>query len=335
MGALTPSYLPVGAAFLQWAHRAMDVIFHLGAHRTATTSFQDYMRRHRDTLAAQGVGFWGPQRTRRGLHAGILPSANAHHHELSADCVSRRITDQLDHAQRKQLKHLVVSDENMIGTVRDNIRQGALYPRVATRLARFAAAYDGRVKTVLFSPRSLELYWCSALAYGVGRGVSVPDRTALRSIAMARRSWRDVIADIASAVPDAAVRVLPFERYAGQPRRVLQDGLGIDAPADSTRHWLNPAPQLPELRRLMAENGTAAAVLPFGMGRWNPFANDEHAALRELYSDDMMWLTAGADGLAILTEDRHRDEAGSTLPPVTHRKGRCDELEERKLARPG
>ncbi|MGA9253064.1 MAG: hypothetical protein WBV78_10480 [Roseobacter sp.] len=335
MGTLTPTYQPVGAAFLQWTHRIMDVILHLGAHRTATTSFQDYMRRHRDLLAEQGVAFWGPQRTRRGLHAGILPAARSPYSEPSADCASRRIADQLSHVQQKGMRHLVVSDENMIGTVRDNIHQGALYPQVASRLARFAEAYDGRIKTVLFSPRSLELYWCSALAYGVGRGVPVPDRAALRSIAMARRSWRDVIADIACAVPNVAVRIIPFERYAGHPHRILRDTLGIDAPADSGRHWLNPVPKLPELRRLMAENGRSSGVLPFGMGRWNPFANDEHAALRELYADDMMWLAAGADGLATLTEDRQRHDAGPTLPPVIHRKGRCDELEERKLARPG
>lgn len=335
MGALSPSYQPVGAAFLQWTSRVMDVILHLGAHRAATTGFQDYMRRHKDALAAHGVGFWGPQRTRRGLHAGVLPCSSPAQDDPSAASPRRRINGHLDRARQNGLRQLVVSDENMIGTVRDNIRKGILYPEAAARLARFAAAYNGRITSVLFSPRSLDLYWCSALAYGVGRGVPVPDRAALRSIALARRGWRDVIGDIARAMPDAAVRILPFERYAGHPHLVLGDALGIDAPVQTARSCLNPAPGLPQLRRLMAESGRSAADLPFGMGRWNPFTNDEHAALRELYADDMMWLASGADGLATLTEDRQRDEAGSTLPPVTHRKGRCDELENRQMARPG
>ena len=333
MGALTLSYRPTVAAFLQWIKLAMDVILHLGAHRTATTSFQEYMRQHKELLAQQGVGFWGPQRTRRGLHAGIVPPAQACvDDEVSA---SRRISDHLDRAQQRGVRQLIVSDENMIGTVRDNIRQGALYPQIAARLARFAAAYEGRIASVIFSPRSLDLYWCSALSYGVGRGVAVPERAALRSIAMGRRGWRDVIADIARTIPDAALCVVPFERYGARPHRLLADALGVDAPKSSAPIRLNPAPQLPELRRLMTEARRAPADLPFGMGRWNPFANDEHAALRELYADDMMWLTSGADGLATLTKDRQRDEAGSTLPPVTYRKGRCDELEKRKLARPG
>lgn len=45
----------------------MDIILHLGAHRTASTSFQRYMRSVSDALAAGGTGFWGPGRTRKGL----------------------------------------------------------------------------------------------------------------------------------------------------------------------------------------------------------------------------------------------------------------------------
>ena len=45
----------------------MDIILHLGAHRAASTSFQTYLRGADAQLAGQGIGFWGPQRTRKGL----------------------------------------------------------------------------------------------------------------------------------------------------------------------------------------------------------------------------------------------------------------------------
>jgi len=65
--------LPCGAAFSRRVRAFMDVILHIGAHRTATTTFQKYMRSRSAEFAARGVAFWGPLRTRRGLFAGLLP----------------------------------------------------------------------------------------------------------------------------------------------------------------------------------------------------------------------------------------------------------------------
>jgi hypothetical protein len=332
----TPSlYRPIGAAFWHRVNRIMEVILHLGAHRTATTSFQSYMKRNGDIWKTAHVGYSGPRRTGRGLHAAILSGRGHGWGDPVFQAALRRVKRQIDHARARGLKQLVVSDENMIGTVQNNMRAGQLYPDVAERLALFARAFEGQVATILFSPRSLGDYWCSALACSIGLGMDVPDRARLNDIAMSRRGWREVITDIAGAFPEAALRVLPFERHAGAPHLLLQEGAGIAAPQDKTRTRLNPCATLPELRRVLNERRAATTALPFGMGRWNPFTNEEHAALRELYADDMMWLVAGADGLATLTEDRSRNEAGKTLPPGTDRKGRCDELQQRKLARPG
>ena len=43
-----------------------------GAHRTGSTSFQQYLRAHRAGLEDLGIGFWGPWRTRTGLLDGIV-----------------------------------------------------------------------------------------------------------------------------------------------------------------------------------------------------------------------------------------------------------------------
>ena len=49
----------------------MDIILHLGAHRTGAASFQCYLRSVDAELAGLGIGFWGPQRTRQGLFHGL------------------------------------------------------------------------------------------------------------------------------------------------------------------------------------------------------------------------------------------------------------------------
>lgn len=311
----------------------MDVILHLGAHRTGTATFQGYMRRHAKALAAQRVVFWGPRRARHGIYSGDLSENRSSRAAFRRAQV--RVGRLLDQAAARGVQTVVVSDTNMIGTIEDNLAHGALYPCVADRLAQFAKPFKGHVTGVMLSPRSLEVYWCSVLAQGVAQGHDVPSRQKLHDLAVASRSWRDVVTDVAAALPGVPLRVLPFETYKGRPDALLAQATGIDAPCDTRRAWLNPSPKLPELRRAASDRGASPAALPFGMGRWNPFTNEEHAILREMHADDMMWLTSGADGLATLTEDCLRHRAGHTPPHGAQAKGQRDELEERHMARPG
>lgn len=332
MQACSPVYSPVGAALRQWAARAMDIILHIGAHRTGTTHFQRYMRSSEDALSEQGVRFWGPSRTRKGLFTGIYAHLDDHR---ATEAPDPTIAECLAQEKAGAVQKLVVSDENMMGSVRRNIREGQLYPDAGRHVAGFAKAFGGDVSTLLVSVRSLDTYWCSALAYGVERGIPVMDRQGRHALAQDRRGWRDVIAEIARALPNVRVKVACFETYKGRPDSLLHDACGFGAPLCEDRKPVNPSPQLPDLRRALHAKGQDTKTLPFGMGRWNPFSNEEHAALRETYADDMMWLMAGADGLATLIEDRSRTKAGPNLLSAAHEKGQFDEFEERRMARPG
>ena len=78
--------------------------------------------------------------------------------------------------------------------------------------------------------------------------------------------------------------------------------------------WLNRSPGARSLRGTLAEQGSDPTALPDTFGRWQPFTPEQSARLRENYADDLHWLTAGADGLATLTEDPTRQRAGTSLP---------------------
>ena len=55
MNAAIPAFAPTGAALWHgWTRTFMDVILHLGAHRTATTTFQHYVRDHLEVLSTGG-----------------------------------------------------------------------------------------------------------------------------------------------------------------------------------------------------------------------------------------------------------------------------------------
>ncbi len=332
MIAPIPLIRPTGAASAQRTGKAMDVILHIGAHRCATTTFQNYLRLNARRLFSQKVGFWGPRRTRHGLFRGILPgTVPLTGRDMRRRAIGRVQMHLLRSAERG-IGKLLISDENLMGTMRENLRLAELYCGVGERMARYGEAFGGRISNVVLNVRSQDSYWASALGYSLTRGRGVPGTAAIERLVTGTRCWRDVITDVSCALPDARIWVLPFERFAGRPEAQLAAITGIDAPKTHAREWLNATPHLPELRAL--RDGLAGLPLPEGDGRWQPFSAAQSAALREDYADDMMWLTGGADGLARLIPDRNIPMNERENPPQQNMtRGRRDGDEERRLAR--
>lgn len=310
----------------------MDVILHIGAHRCATTTFQDYLRRNAGWLGARGLAFWGPHRTRGGLFRGVMPAPLAAGRGDAARRAAGRIGLNLARREDAGFDTLLVSDENILGFLRDNCLAASLYPDAAARVARHAAAFGGRLDRIVLNIRAHDAYWASVLGYVAARGHGLPGRARLDRLAQSARGWREVVSDVAGAAPGARLLVLPFEGFAGRPEVQLAAIAGCPAPAEHARERLNRTPCLPELRRHLPPQ--EAARLPAGDGRWMPFSTAQAAALRERYADDLMWLAAGADGMARLVGDCHDDTAG-TNPRTDMTRGRRHDEDHRRLAGTG
>ncbi|WP_258523636.1 hypothetical protein [Roseovarius sp. TE539] len=324
---------PLAAVLRHEAHKAMDIILHLGAHRTATTSFQHLIRENQARFEAEGLGFWGPRRTRNGLLTGVIPVPGPQSRDAQLQRAAGRISLAVEQAARLGLRQILVSDENMIGTPRRTLRDGSLYPDIGERMARFARAFGGRIARVSLSIRGQDSLWPSLMAFSVARGARIPDDCRLRRIADSRRGWRDVITDLACALPDTPIQIFPHEIHAGTPERRLALMTGRERlPACPPPEWLNRTPDLWELRHRVAERGGDPEALPPGPGRWQPFGQAQCAALGELYGDDLFWLRSGADGLAELTEETDRKSALGKAPAGQMRRGRPNGFEERRLA---
>ena len=308
----------------------MDIILHLGAHRTGSTSFQNYMRASAERLNGQAIGFWGPWRTRQGVLHGLMdqPGKTADRKRAIG-----RLRMNLERTARQGCGALVISDENMIGTPRAMLRSARLYPGAGERLARLHGGF-GRVTRIALQVRSFEVWWASLLAYLVARGEDLPNAATLEAIVASQRSWRQVITDIACACPDARIVVLPFERFVGRPDVQLQRMTGaLFAPTLAPGgFWNNKSPDLAKLRRILAERGDSTP-LPDGDGRWTPFTIEQAARLREAYADDLFWLHAGADGLAQLAEDDTPTKTRFGGHSGQYDRGRKNDGDSRKLAR--
>ncbi|NIZ14988.1 hypothetical protein [Phaeobacter sp. HF9A] len=300
----------------------MKVILHIGAHRCASRSFQNYMSRKGDQLAQYGIACLGPERTRAGLLHGIQPGGLS----LGRRDPMRRARGRIALSLRAQrdagTAALVISDAALLGSLERCLTDGALYSGAGEGLARLDHGFDGAITDVMLNIRSPESFWASALAMQLEHSQRLPNGRLLARMAAARRSWRDVIQDIYCAMPGARIRVFAHEVFASQPHAQLSVATGVDCPVARGGFKLNTSAQLPALRADLP--ASIAAQLPEGDGRWMPFSAGEISALRESYYDDMMWLVGGADGLADLVEDPKKADAITIPTAATGRPPRDD-----------
>ena len=296
----------------------MDVILHLGAHRCGTTTFQKYLLRNASALADAGLVAWGPKTTRAGLFAGLVqrPAAVTPRIAETGDRSCGVIALSIDALAQAGYRELIVSDENMIGTLRANIQDAQLYPEARARLARFVAGFGENPRRIGLCVRSPDKLWASALSYCLLRGQPLPQAETLARIADQPRRWRDLVRAIAEVFPRSEICVWPFERFAGQPDQqlsILTNGLEISPGLLGRREWFNRSPGRADLRQLIAERGEVPAdpATLEGEGAWMPFTADQQARLREGYGQDLDWLRGGADGLATFVETTNTGRAPS------------------------
>ncbi len=286
----------------------MDIYLHIGSHRTATTTFQSYLTRNSTVLTAAGLSVWGPKRLRDGFFSGLLkrPQDITPDDQRRAHRSLGRIGVELTLAERQGLRAVLLSEENIMGSVRNNLRQQVLYPDLDFRLDRLRPAFQGRVRRVGIGIRSYDSYWASALAFAVARGHRCPTEEVLDRLVTQPRRWRHVIEEVAAVLGGAEIIVWPFEAIAGRPERQLASLAGpqMPLPTAGARDWCNASPRVDDLRRLAATQGQAPELLPRGEGRWQPFDEAQQLAMRAQYAQDLAWLRDGADGLATLVEDR-------------------------------
>lgn len=298
--------------------RTPPITLHLGAHRTGTTTLQHLLTRNASFLTARGVAVWGPARTRNGLLAGVVgdPGRSGASGNVMAHRAAGRVALLRSDLLAAGSRRLVISDAALLGSLRENLLLGRLYPSATARVARLAVALPG-IDHIALSIRSPDAWWTSAFARLMTRGFAPPDRATLDAVLQARRSWRHVIADIATALPGRRLTVWTHEDMAARPEVAVADLTG-ELPQLRAGSRRNAAPSCEDLQARLLDEGVMT-VLPDVAGHYAPFSPDERATLRDRYDADLAWLRDGADGLIDLTQ---YDQTAPTEGPFRDRRPR-------------
>lgn len=310
----------------------MHVTLHLGAHRTAATTFQRFLALNARWLTAEGLATWVPPETRRGLLSGLVrrPEAITLDLERLGRHSAGRLRMRQHRLERSGVTRLLVSEQNLIGTARGCLRNGRLYPYVFERLDRVVPAFHDRCDRIVLSIRAYDRFWSSLISRAAMQGYPPPDSAARDRLVTQPRRWRRVIEEIAAAFPRAELIVLPHERFAGRPERQLAAMTGFPLTPGfavrmaGVRNWEARGPSSEGICEVLADRGHLAPIPISSTGRWLPFDRDQRAALVAQYAEDLAWLRAGAGGHARLMERadaeelRKMDMTGGHFPDDRH-----------------
>lgn len=311
----------------------MDVVLHLGAHRTGTTAFQAFLSANRARLAAAGIAVWLPQDLRRGPLAALSARPGLPRAALADRRLEWRLDAALDRLAAQGARLLLVSEENLIGTMASCHAAERPYPEVRARLRRLDGLFGGRILRAGLGFRDPGDWWTSTLAFRLPRGGPVPEAGLLARLATQPRGWAAVLSDIAAALPGRRVATWDFGWTTGRPDRVLAALLGAEPPAGlvSTGQGRNAAPGVAELRRLLQARGMTA--LPPGLpatgdGRWQPFTDAARATMARCHAADLAALGR------IVPDIEFTGSAGSTPGAGTWKEGPTHDRQDRSLAQP-
>lgn len=282
--------------------QVLQVILHIGAHRTGTTTLQQAIQKNQYNLRQNGLTYWGPRTTRGGIFSGLLRRAEVYEEADTIQMVKRNsgaIRMEMDRLQRQKQRSLLISEENIMGSMRNNLRDQVLYPGLRRRLVRFADIFGAHCGRVALTIRPYQDYWSSTMAYAIPAGHRAPDQHDLEQLTHQKRGWRQVIGDVSAAFPKAEIMVWEFDRFIGKSGTLFQmltRGLRGPLRFQPFVEHHNASVHCAALRGVLLDRGDHAAAVRIraGDGRYMPFDTAQTAQMSARYQEDVNWLRFGA-----------------------------------------
>jgi hypothetical protein len=267
----------------------MEIILHTGVHRTATTSFQNWLVANSQALAEHGTAIWETQVTRsERFRLFALPVEDRGDTAAARQDAAKMLRREFAELAEQGYETLLISEENLLGGVRRGLSKSAIYPEAAERLARLQRLFGDRITRFAFGLRDYCDYWTSCIGLLVARGDAIPFDTDFSRLAANPRGWPDLSRDINDAFPTAKQTLWTFDRFKADPLGLLTAILGrAPVPRDVTLTaplYRNFSPKGDALRAILGEGFEYTPE-----GNLAIFAPEEAAALKTRYAADLAW----------------------------------------------
>lgn len=303
----------------------MDVILHLGAHKTASTYIQRRLENSDAALRRHGIAFYGPKDLRPVVKS-RMSSVSTRLRRARWSARRALIEEIVDDCHALSVERLVISEEQFLGSIRPMFEGEEFYGEVEANLSSVIEALHGVRLTVMFCVRSYEDYYTSAFGQVLRSGHYMRFNATLRDRLLShRRGWVDVVGNILSACPTGTpLHLWRYEQFRTIEDRVMAIMLGESVVPElgSASATLVPGPsedaiaQLeimagkgirldgPGIRRVMRSFGKQ-----FGFPRYRPWTQPEEHYLNQRYLADIGHLR-DTRALSLVEISRAR-----TLPP--------------------
>ncbi|MEM6621226.1 MAG: hypothetical protein AAF674_03290 [Pseudomonadota bacterium] len=284
----------------------LEIVLHLGAHKTASTYIQRLLETNRDRLLGAEIGLIGPSDVRSGATAqtGLWRSLRRPRRIGYADTILRLVAK----AQQSGLRRLIVSEENLIGHLNGILMGNWCYERAGDRLERVLSSLPDSRLTVMLGVRGYASFLPTAYAQALRTSGFVPfDQELRQRLTSLDRGWPDLIGDIQrSCPPNARLIVWKHEDFPGLEQDIVGTMVGLktakrlasvkekpmQGPTDRAIQRLHQlardegAPSLARIRQVFRINGRQKGLAPF-----QPWSAREKAMLDARYEQDMIRLS--------------------------------------------
>jgi hypothetical protein len=290
----------------------VEFVLHLGVHRTGTTALQQAGRQNAAVLAEHGVEFWGPK-VMRDPHLRDFVNHTLHAEndpELAADVAKTRKTTQeaIRKCQSRGVKRLIISEENLIGSMDLNFRYKTLYPKTLERLSIYRDLFPSQPDQIFISIRDYASYWASSYAFASLRKPLKPFDEIHKCITANIRGWPEVLAEISAAFPQSHLIVQPYQNDKNSLLNALKKMLGTTTANAMILRETHPNAALPAAALTVAQKlradkpemliadllSTARSQASGKTKPFQPFSGKEKSHLTTRYKHDLDLLKNGA-----------------------------------------
>ncbi len=278
-----------------------DLRLHIGLHKTGSTRMQRDLMRRKKHLTTRGVEIFGPKNLRLSQWRYFWETSLALvlRKKGLAKGVVHNVALAVEIAQSNACRAVVISDEELAGSINKILKSGVLYPDIAARMRCLDPVLRGGHVVVVITVRNYADIFASLYAHRLKTRPLADFDTYKKAFLLMKRRWGDVVADVTKAIPGAKILVIRFEDVIKNPHSALCHTVGDTRLGKSEKHHIilqSPSAAavaaLHGLRGLKRRDKKARKQVMEAFPRnkhpaFDPWSIEERQFLDQLYRDDM------------------------------------------------